>query len=244
MIATKVNGRMGPGTERRGPLPRRDHDADRREPEAPRHRLRRPLPDPPVRPDGADRGDDGGAARRREERQGPLHRRLVDVDVAVRRDAAHRRHRGAHPVRVDAGPVLAAHARGGAGDAAVLPRDRRRRDPVVAARPRAGSTRDWDDDDGPQRHRRVRQDAVQAGGGGRPADRRGRRTRSRRTAGVSRAQVALAWVLAQPAVTAPIVGATKPRAPRRRRRGRAARPEDDELEALEAEYVPHTPTGF
>ena len=39
--------------------------------------------------------------------------------------------------------------------------------------------------------------------------------------GVTRAQVALAWVLRQPAVTAPIVGATKPRPPRGRdRRGR------------------------
>ena len=38
---------------------------DRREPEAPRHRLRRPLPDPPLRPDDADRGDPRGAARRR-----------------------------------------------------------------------------------------------------------------------------------------------------------------------------------
>ena len=51
--------------------------------------------------------------------------------------------------------------------------------------------------------------------------------------GVPRAQVALAWMLSKPVITAPIVGATKPAAPRRRhrrgrpgphhRRGRAAR---------------------
>ena len=70
-------------------------------------------------------------------------------------------------------------------------------------------------DDRPLADRRVRQDAL----------RRRRRarssTRSRRwpsRAGVSRAQVALAWMLSKPVVTAPIVGATKLGAPRRRRR--------------------------
>ena len=36
----------------------------------------------------ADRGDDRGAARRREGRQGPLHRRELDVRLAVRQGAA------------------------------------------------------------------------------------------------------------------------------------------------------------
>ena len=39
----------------------------------------------------ADRGDDGGAARRRQGGQGPLHRRVVDVRVAVQQGAVHRR---------------------------------------------------------------------------------------------------------------------------------------------------------
>ena len=51
---------------------------------AARHRLCRPLPDPPLGLRHADRGDAGGAARRREGGQGPLHRRVVDVRLAVR----------------------------------------------------------------------------------------------------------------------------------------------------------------
>jgi aryl-alcohol dehydrogenase-like predicted oxidoreductase len=62
--------------------------------------------------------------------------------------------------------------------------------------------------------------------------------------GVSRAQVALAWVLAQPAVTAPIVGATKPEHLEDAILAERLELTEAELERLEAEYVPHTPTGF
>jgi 1-deoxyxylulose-5-phosphate synthase len=62
--------------------------------------------------------------------------------------------------------------------------------------------------------------------------------------GVSRAQVALAWVLAQPAVTAPIVGATKPEHLEDAIAAEGLELTDDEVAQLEAEYVPHTPTGF
>jgi aryl-alcohol dehydrogenase-like predicted oxidoreductase len=62
--------------------------------------------------------------------------------------------------------------------------------------------------------------------------------------GVSRAQVALAWVLAQPAVTAPIVGATKPQHLDDAIAAADLELTDDELDALEAAYVPHAPTGF
>ena len=62
--------------------------------------------------------------------------------------------------------------------------------------------------------------------------------------GVSRAQVALAWVLAQPAVTAPIVGATKAEHLDDAIAAADLELTDDELEALEAPYVPHAPTGF
>ncbi len=62
--------------------------------------------------------------------------------------------------------------------------------------------------------------------------------------GVSRAQIALAWVAQQPAVTAPIVGATKPN----HLEDAAAAVElaltDDELAKLEEHYVPHAPEGF
>ncbi|QWT23251.1 aldo/keto reductase [Subtercola sp. PAMC28395] len=62
--------------------------------------------------------------------------------------------------------------------------------------------------------------------------------------GVSRAQVALAWVRQQPAVTSPIVGATKPH-----HLADAVASVDltlsaAELETLAVPYAPHTPTGF
>lgn len=62
--------------------------------------------------------------------------------------------------------------------------------------------------------------------------------------GVSRAQVALAWVLAQPAVTAPIVGATKAEHLEDAIAAAELELTDDELETLEESYVPHAPTGF
>jgi aryl-alcohol dehydrogenase-like predicted oxidoreductase len=62
--------------------------------------------------------------------------------------------------------------------------------------------------------------------------------------GVPRAQVALAWVAQQEAVTAPIVGATKPN----HLDDAAAAVEltltDAELAALDEHYVPHSPEGF
>src|SRR3954451_16601156 len=136
VIATKVNGRMRPGTERPGAFPQGDPDRHRRVPDPAGHRLRGAVPDPPVRPVGPGRGDDGGAARRRPGGQGALSRGVVDVDLAVREDAARRRPARLDPVRHHAEPLQPAGPRGGAGDAAVLPRLRRRRDPVEPAGPR------------------------------------------------------------------------------------------------------------
>jgi aryl-alcohol dehydrogenase-like predicted oxidoreductase len=62
--------------------------------------------------------------------------------------------------------------------------------------------------------------------------------------GVSRAQVALAWVLEQEAVTAPIVGATRPEHLEDAIAAVDLTLSDDELERLEVSYVPHAPTGF
>ena len=90
---------------RRRAVPQGHHGADRRLPRPARHRLRRPLPDPPLRPRDPGRGDDGGAARRGQGRQGPLPRGLLDVGLAVRQDAARRRAARLDPVRVHAGPV-------------------------------------------------------------------------------------------------------------------------------------------
>ena len=83
----------GPGGR---PVAHGDHGAGRRLAHAPGYRLHRPVPDPPVRSRDAGRGDDGGAPRRGQGRQGPLPGRLVDVRLAVREDAARRR-----PARLD-----------------------------------------------------------------------------------------------------------------------------------------------
>ena len=62
--------------------------------------------------------------------------------------------------------------------------------------------------------------------------------------GIPRAQVAIAWALAKPGITAPIVGATKPH-----HLGDAIAAVDvhlspDEIELLEKPYRPHVVSGF
>ena len=61
--------------------------------------------------------------------------------------------------------------------------------------------------------------------------------------GVSSAQIALAWLLHKPGVTAPIVGATKQA---HLEQALAAEPlelSDDEIARLEEPYVPHAISG-
>jgi aryl-alcohol dehydrogenase-like predicted oxidoreductase len=62
--------------------------------------------------------------------------------------------------------------------------------------------------------------------------------------GITRAQIALAWLLHQPAVTAPIVGATKPHHLEEAVGALAIKLSEAEIEALEAPYVPHPIVGF
>jgi 1-deoxyxylulose-5-phosphate synthase len=62
--------------------------------------------------------------------------------------------------------------------------------------------------------------------------------------GVPRAQIALAWVAANPAVTAPIVGATKPHHLDDAVAALELRLTAEELATLEAPYVPHPIAGF
>jgi aryl-alcohol dehydrogenase-like predicted oxidoreductase len=62
--------------------------------------------------------------------------------------------------------------------------------------------------------------------------------------GVPRAQVALAWVAKHPAVTAPIVGATKPEHLEDALASFELELTPDEIEALEEPYVPHAVAGF
>ena len=62
--------------------------------------------------------------------------------------------------------------------------------------------------------------------------------------GVPRAQVALAWVLQQPGVTAPIIGASRVGHLEDAMAALALRLTSEELAALEAPYVPHPVSGI
>src|SRR5262249_42652093 len=62
--------------------------------------------------------------------------------------------------------------------------------------------------------------------------------------GIPRAQIALAWLLHKPAVTAPIVGATKSHHLEEAVAAVEVKLSDAEIEMLEAPYVPHRVVGF
>ncbi|WP_019903027.1 aldo/keto reductase [Methylobacterium sp. 77] len=62
--------------------------------------------------------------------------------------------------------------------------------------------------------------------------------------GVSRAQVALAWVIQKPIVTAPIIGASKPAHLTDAVAALELRLTADEMSAVEALYTPHPVVGF
>ena len=62
--------------------------------------------------------------------------------------------------------------------------------------------------------------------------------------GIPRAQVALAWLLARPGVTAPIVGATKPGHLADAAAALDVHLADDETKSLEEPYAPHPVLGF
>jgi aryl-alcohol dehydrogenase-like predicted oxidoreductase len=62
--------------------------------------------------------------------------------------------------------------------------------------------------------------------------------------GLPRAQVALAWLLAKPGVTAPIVGATKPEHLADAVAAVDVELSDEEIQTLEAPYRPHDIAGF
>ena len=62
--------------------------------------------------------------------------------------------------------------------------------------------------------------------------------------GVPRAQIALAWLLAKPAITAPIVGATKLHHLDDALGSLDVKLSAEEIAALEEPYVPHAVVGF
>jgi aryl-alcohol dehydrogenase-like predicted oxidoreductase len=62
--------------------------------------------------------------------------------------------------------------------------------------------------------------------------------------GIPRAQVALAWLLAKPGVTSPIVGASKPHHLEDAVAALSVHLTPEEIMALEEPYVPHPVLGF
>jgi aryl-alcohol dehydrogenase-like predicted oxidoreductase len=62
--------------------------------------------------------------------------------------------------------------------------------------------------------------------------------------GVPRAQVALAWLLSKPVITAPIVGASKPNHLEDAVAAVSLKLSDQEITQLEEPYVPHPVVGF
>ncbi|MGF1623483.1 MAG: aldo/keto reductase, partial [Alphaproteobacteria bacterium] len=65
-----------------------------------------------------------------------------------------------------------------------------------------------------------------------------------RARGLPRAQVALAWVLQKPEITSPIVGSTRPHHIDDAVAAVSLRLTPEEIQALEAPYVPHPVLGF
>jgi 1-deoxyxylulose-5-phosphate synthase len=61
---------------------------------------------------------------------------------------------------------------------------------------------------------------------------------------ISRAEIALAWLLHKPAVTAPIVGATKSHHLDEAAAAVDVKLSEAEIKALEERYVPHRIAGF
>jgi aryl-alcohol dehydrogenase-like predicted oxidoreductase len=62
--------------------------------------------------------------------------------------------------------------------------------------------------------------------------------------GVPRAQVALAWMLSKPAITSPIIGATKPHHLDDAVAAVELQLSDEEIKRLEESYLPHAVAGF
>ena len=194
-------------------------------------------------PDTPGRGDDGSPSRRRQGWQGAIHRRLVDVGVAVRQDAARRRDatagRSSSRCRIS---TACSTARRSARCSAC---SRTRASAACrGARWPAGGSR-VHGESGTTRGAREPQDVDPQGRplllDWRPGDRRGR-SRRRETAASRWRRSRMAWVLRNPVVSAPIVGRDQTAPPRRRRRCSRYQLTDDEIRSLEEPYIPREPT--
>ena len=245
VIATKVSGAMRPGPNGRG-LSRKAilHEID-----ASLKRLGTDYVDlyqiHRWDYDTPDRGDDGGAARRRRGGKAryigasSMHAWQFAKALAPGRDAR------LDALRLDAEPLQPALSRGGARDDAALPRPGHRGDPVESAgsRPpgaRAGRERRRSDRETDQ----LRQHALLVDG---EADQRGGRarwTRWRRHARSRTRRSPSPGCCRRTGCTAPIVGATKMAHLEDAVAALSLRLTDDEIAQLEEPYVAHEVVGF
>ena len=178
---------------------------------APAARPHRPLPDPRLRPGDADRGDRARARHAGAARPRALRRRLELGGVADREGARHLRAAGPGALRDRCRPTTRSPA--ATSSASSCRCCRARGVGLMVWSPLAGGLlsgkygRDQQGEAGqPAHHLRL------------PAGRHGARLRRASTRcapiaearGVSVAQIALAWLLHQPAVTSVIIGAKRP----------------------------------
>ena len=214
----------------------------RRIPEPAGHRSCRSLPDPPVGLRDTHRGDHGCTERRRAGGQGTLHRCIQHVRVATSKGPVRRANRWRGEVHFDAEPLQPRVQRRGTGDDPAVPRSGCWCHPLEPTGERA-SRRNLAacrrEEHGARRHRPVAHDmyedadfdvvdAVRA-----VADERG----------LPPAQIALAWLLAKPGVSAPIMGATKLQHLEDAIAAEQVTLTEDEIELLEAPYRPHAILG-
>ena len=164
---------------------------------------------------------------------------VVDVRLAVREAADRRRGRRVDVVRGDGGPVQPHQTRRRAGDDPDVPGHGCWSHPVLAARQGPFDALVWGADE------RAESDVV-AKTFDSPADEPIVNVVQRiaEERGLPMAQIALAWVLRNPVVTAPIVGATKEKHLADAVAALAVDLSDDEVAALEAPYVPQSPYWY
>ncbi len=209
IVATKVRGRMGPGAERRRPVAPAHHRERRGEPEAARHRLHRPLSDSSVGHADQHRGYAARARRSGARGQGALHRLLESAGVVPDEGARQSR---ASSISSDSARTQSYYSLVGRE----LERDIDSADQGSGPRPAgvepAGRRIPL---------RKVHREAVATSRRGarnsisRPWTRKKASTSStcwsgsRRRREVSPAQIALAWILANDAVSSVIIGARK-----------------------------------
>ena len=156
---------------------------------------------------------------------------------------AYRRDRHGLPLRHHAEPLQPGLSRGGARDDPALPRGKGRTDSLESAgarfsgrQPQAGKARETV----ACQNRRVRAGPLLQTVGFRVVD---RVTEIAKKRGVKNAQVALAWVLAQPGVSAPIIGASKLQHLEDAIHALEVKLTPEEIRSLEEPYEPHPVLG-